>query len=132
MSTLSSTVRTSPHSQAARQGGGWWGIVAVALVCLAFGLPILVGGVYLAWLGGSLYYAPAGFGLVLTGILLLCLSLNAVWVYLLTYAGTVVWAFWEAGFDWWAQVPRLVAPTVVLLLVLLVLPALLNRDPRYH
>ncbi|MDH2328797.1 hypothetical protein QCN27_18265 [Cereibacter sp. SYSU M97828] len=48
--------------------------------------------------------------------------------YLGVWALTVVWAFfWEVGFDWWDQVPRLVAPTVVLVLILIVKPALSRK-----
>ena len=37
-------------------------------------------------------------------------------------------AWWEVGSDWWAQVPRMVAPTLILVLVLLCIPAL-RRHP---
>src|SRR5690606_31653713 len=53
-----------------------------------------------------------------------------VWIYLVTFAGTLAWALWEVGFDGWAQVPRLVAPTVVLVLVLLCIPVL-SRGARH-
>ncbi|SMD12768.1 hypothetical protein SAMN06297251_1334 [Fulvimarina manganoxydans] len=106
-----------------RDGAFFWTML-VALLALAFGLPILGGGVYLIWLGGSWYYAIAGFGLVATAIALFAQSMSAFWLYLLTYIGTVIWAFWEVGFDWWAQVPRLVAPTVLFIFILTTLPAL--------
>jgi quinoprotein glucose dehydrogenase len=94
------------------------------VVLLVFGLPIALGGVWLIVLGGSWYYLPAGLGLLLTAFLLFRCDMAAVWVYLATYVGTVIWALWEAGLDPWAQVPRLVAPTVVLVLVLTAIPAL--------
>ncbi|MDQ2704168.1 MAG: PQQ-binding-like beta-propeller repeat protein [Pseudomonadota bacterium] len=55
----------------------------------------------------------------------------AVWVYLVTYIATLIWALWEAGLDPWAQVPRLVAPTIVLILVLTTLPALRGPARRH-
>ncbi|MBZ8132777.1 hypothetical protein [Afifella sp. IM 167] len=110
-----------------RRGAGYWATVALAILVLVFGLPIFLGGVYLITLGGSWYYAIAGIGLVLTAWFLFRASMAALWVYLLTYAGTLVWAFWEVGTDWWAQVPRLVAPSVVLVLVLLTIPVLARR-----
>ncbi|MBP0616983.1 hypothetical protein [Jiella mangrovi] len=109
-----------------RHGVGYWAVVVLAAVLVLFGLPIFGGGAYLLWLGGSWYYVLAGIGLLLTAWFLVQASMLAVWIYLVTFAGTVVWAFWEKGFDWWAQVPRLVAPTVILVLVLLTIPVLLR------
>ncbi|MBP0438543.1 hypothetical protein [Tianweitania sediminis] len=115
-----------------KRGAGYWAVALLALVLVLFGLPIFGGGAYLILLGGSWYYVFAGLGLLVTALLLLRGSLAAVSVYLLTYIGTVIWAFWEVGLDWWAQVPRLVAPTIILLLVLLSMPVLsrLSRSPR--
>ena len=113
---------------ASSRGRGWdyWAVVVLAVVLVLFGLPIFGGGAYLIWLGGSWYYLFAGLGLLLTAWFLVQASMLAVWVYLLTWVGTVVWAFWEKGFDWWAQVPRLVAPTVILMLVLAAIPVLMR------
>lgn len=97
------------------------------VVCLLLGLVLLAGGVWLIALGGSWYYGLAGLGLVLVGILLFQRSFAAVWLYLAVWLGTVVWAFWEVGTDWWAQMPRLVGPTLILVLVLLCIPALRRR-----
>ncbi|WP_323811296.1 membrane-bound PQQ-dependent dehydrogenase, glucose/quinate/shikimate family [Yoonia sp. 67-2] len=101
----------------------WWSRI-IAAILLIFGLPLFAGGVWLITLGGSWYYLPAGLGLLLTAYLLFKRSSMAVWVYGATYIGTVIWALWEAGLDPWAQVPRLIAPTIVLILVLTALPAL--------
>lgn len=106
------------------RGPGFWWTMFVAVVLLVFGLPIAAGGLWLITLGGSWYYLPAGLGLLLTAWFLLQRSMSAVWVYLITYVATLVWAIWEAGLDGWAQVPRLVAPTVVLILVLSTIPVL--------
>ncbi|MEN3793530.1 hypothetical protein [Fulvimarina sp. MAC3] len=103
---------------------GYWAVVVLAIVLVLFGLPIFGGGAYLIWLGGSWYYLFAGIGLLLTAWFLVKTSMSAVWVYVATWVGTLVWAFWEKGFDWWAQVPRLVAPTVILVLVLAAIPVL--------
>ncbi len=112
------------------RGFGFWALVAAGLLIVIFGLPIFAGGIWLAVLGGSWYYIFAGLGLLITAFFLFRRSIMAVWVYLLTFAGTVVWALWEAGLDGWAQVPRLVAPTVVLVLVLALIPLLRNRSAR--
>ncbi|WP_417580421.1 PQQ-binding-like beta-propeller repeat protein [Pelagibacterium sp.] len=112
------------------RGFGFWATLAIGVVVLVFGVPILAGGVWLAALGGSWYYILAGIGLVLTAMFLFRRSMLAVWIYLLTFAGTVAWAVWEAGLDGWAQVPRLVAPTLVLVFVLATIPALRGRLAR--
>ncbi|WP_203561174.1 hypothetical protein [Jiella pacifica] len=108
------------------RGWGYWAVVVLALVLVLFGLPIFGGGAYLISLGGSWYYLFAGLGLLLTAWFLVKASILAVWVYLATFVFTLVWAFWEKGFDWWAQVPRLVAPTVILVLVLAAIPVLIR------
>ena len=109
------------------RGFGYWAVMVLAVVLALFGLPILAGGLWLISLGGSWYYAPAGLGLLLTAWFLFRHEMTAVWIYLLTFAGTVIWALWERGLDPWAQVPRLLAPSVVLVLVLLAIPALRGR-----
>lgn len=109
------------------RGFGYWAVVALAVVLALLGLPILVGGVWLITLGGSWYYALAGLGLLLTAWFFFRHSMTAVWIYLLTFVGTLIWALWERGLDGWAQVPRLVAPSIVLVLVLLAIPALRGR-----
>src|SRR5215217_1187567 len=106
------------------KGFGFWWAMFVGVVLLVFGLPIAAGGAWLITLGGSWYYLFAGLGLLVTAYFLFRRELLAFWVYLLTYLGTLAWALWEAGFDGWAQVPRLVAPTVILILMLLTLPVL--------
>ena len=111
----------------ARRGFGFWAAMVIGAVVLIFGLPIFGGGIWLAALGGSWYYIFAGLGLLLTALFLFRRSMLAVWIYLVTFVGTVAWALWEVGLDGWAQIPRLVAPTVVLILVLALIPALRGR-----
>jgi len=108
----------------AGQSVAFWLTMVLGAILIIFGLPILGGGVWLITLGGTWYYAIAGLGLVVSGGLMIARSMAAVWIYLLTWLFTLVWAFWEVGTDWWAQVPRLVAPTVMLILVLLTIPVL--------
>ncbi|WP_128254807.1 glucose dehydrogenase [Falsirhodobacter deserti] len=112
-------------------GRGWrFAAFALAIVLVLFGLPLVGGGIYLIILGGSWYYALAGLGLIVTAVELARQRMRALWIYLVVWGLTVIWAFWEVGFDWWGQVPRLVAPTVVLVLILIVLPALRRPQAR--
>lgn len=80
---------------------------------LLVGLILAGGGVYLATLGGSLYYLIAGIGLALTGVLLLRRNVAALWLYGAVLLGTILWAIAEVGFNGWGLEPRLVAPIVL-------------------
>ncbi|RJE79641.1 glucose dehydrogenase [Paracoccus sp. JM45] len=101
-----------------------WGVRILAWVCILFGAVLFSGGVWLMALGGSWYYGIAGLGLVITGALLNRGNILAVWIYAAIWAATMVWAWWESGSDLWAQVPRMLSPTVILVAVLLCIPAL--------
>jgi quinate dehydrogenase (quinone) len=81
-----------------------------------------LGGIQLAWLGGSWYYLLVGVGLALAGYWVFRRSIAGVWLYALIYLATIVWAIWEAGFEFWPLIPRLVAPTVLAILVALSVP----------
>tara|TARA_R110000868_G_scaffold198474_2_gene444811 strand:- start:25266 stop:25610 length:345 start_codon:yes stop_codon:yes gene_type:complete len=107
-----------------------WAILVLGWVLVIFGAVLLAGGIWLIVLGGSWYYGLAGLGLIVTGALLNRASMAAVWLYLVIWLATVVWAYWEVGTDWWAQVPRLVAPTLVLVLILICIPGLTGRSRR--
>ncbi|EAR49608.1 hypothetical protein OG2516_04798 [Oceanicola granulosus HTCC2516] len=107
--------------------GSGWAVKLLGWICILLGLVIGGLGLWLIILGGSWYYGLAGIGLVATGVLLNQGSMAAVWVYLLTWLGTLGWAWWEVGAEWWAQLPRLLAPTLILIAVLLCIPALSRR-----
>lgn len=100
-------------------------LIGVLNILLA--LILGAGGIWLITLGGSWYYALAAIGLLSSGILLIKRQLLGVGIYMMTWLGTVIWALWEVGPQLWPLVPRVVAPTVILVLVLLVIPALSSR-----
>lgn len=104
-----------------------WAVLLLALIIGLIGVVLFVGGAYLFYLGGSPYYVLAGLGLLATAWLLWRGSAMALWFYVLVYGATLVWAVWEAGLDGWALVPRVVAPTIMLLLVVLAIPTLSPR-----
>jgi quinoprotein glucose dehydrogenase len=112
-----------------RKGIGYWLTMLLALAITLIGIVLFVGGVYLISLGGSPYYAIAGALLILTGLLLFGGQQVAIWVYGLTFLFTLVWALWERGFNGWAQVPRLLGPAILLVLVLLTNPVLRRLGP---
>ncbi|MFN3522543.1 MAG: membrane-bound PQQ-dependent dehydrogenase, glucose/quinate/shikimate family [Phenylobacterium sp.] len=93
--------QTSSH-----QPGRGPAIWAAAIVIGLFGLALLAGGGYLIALGGSWYYLIAGAALAATAGLLLAGSAHALWLYAALVLGTLVWALFEIGLDWWRLVPR--------------------------
>jgi quinate dehydrogenase (quinone) len=100
------SVRSAP-----RRLGRFFAVVFGSAVLLT-GLALFVGGARLISLGGSRYYALAGLGLIVSGALLVFRRIEGAWIYLLIFAVTIPWAYWEVGLDFWQLVPRIVAPTV--------------------
>ena len=84
-----------------------------AIVVALLGLGIGGLGVWLATLGGSWYYVIAGVLLVAAGVLLGMQRFLGVWIYTALLMLTVAWAIRESGFDGWALIPRLIAPSVL-------------------
>ncbi len=101
---------------------------AGAVLALA-SLPLIAGGVYLLWLGGSAYYAAAGAGLLATAIALARRRAAALAIFALVTTATVAWSLWEVGPHLWPLVPRL-APFVVMTIVMGLLSPLLGKQWR--
>ncbi|SCM73938.1 glucose dehydrogenase [uncultured Pleomorphomonas sp.] len=103
-------------------------VIFSVLVTGLFGLILLGGGIYLIVLGGSAYYLLAGGGMLIAALLLYRRSAHALTVYAAVLFGTLVWALWEVGFDWWQLGPRGGLP--VLLGLWLLLPFVRRRLDR--
>ncbi|QBM17010.1 quinoprotein glucose dehydrogenase [Marinobacter sp. JH2] len=82
-------------------------MILFTILLLLLGLVLLAGGVWLASLGGSLYYAIAGIALIIAGLASKGRRPVARWVYASFLAGTAIWALWESGHDWWPLASRL-------------------------
>jgi membrane-bound PQQ-dependent dehydrogenase (glucose/quinate/shikimate family) len=65
------------------------------------------GGLYLAILGGSLYYLLAAIGLLIGASLLWMADDRARLVFHLVLAATVAWALWETGGELWGMLARI-------------------------
>ncbi|MCZ4089940.1 glucose/quinate/shikimate family membrane-bound PQQ-dependent dehydrogenase [Sinorhizobium psoraleae] len=81
-------------------------IVLTAILFALIGLAVGAGGIRLLMLGGSPYYLLAGLGFLLTAVLLFRRQTAALWVYALVVVGSLAWAVWEVGLDWWQLGPR--------------------------
>jgi quinoprotein glucose dehydrogenase len=93
--------------------------VVTVLATALLGLVLAGGGLWLAALGGSLFYAPCGVAVLLTAFLLWRRNAAALWLYTLIVFATLIWAVLEAGFDFWTLAPRgdLILPLGVWLLL---------------
>lgn len=98
-----------------RNAGGWFASL-YAIVLVLIGLVLFAGGVMLAKLGGSWYYLIAGALLVVSGVLTYRRRFAGIWLFALGFVGTLIWAYWEVGAQFWPLVPRL-APWIALALV---------------
>ena len=103
------------------------GIIAACLVAL--GAAMGVGGIWLVALGGSWFYLIAGAATLVSGVLLFRSAPAAFALYGLTLLGTLIWALWEAGADWWALAPRGALPVLLGILLLPILYSRLNARP---
>ncbi len=79
----------------------------LAVIAAVFGIGLLIGGIYLAVLGGSWYYIIAGILFIATAVLLYKRKSAALLVYAILVLATVVWGLWEVGSDFFALAPRL-------------------------
>lgn len=80
--------------------------LACVILMVVLGLSLLGAGLWLAAKGGSWFYAFAGAAFLITAYLLVRRSAGALWTYALLTAGTLAWALWEVGLDWWPLVAR--------------------------
>ncbi|CAN7656047.1 glucose/quinate/shikimate family membrane-bound PQQ-dependent dehydrogenase [Mesorhizobium amorphae] len=94
--------------------------VLTAVVLALIGLILGGGGIRLASLGGSWYYVITGLAILLAGWLLYRRKSIALWLYAAIVIGTLCWAVWEIGFDWWELGPR--GGVIVLLALWLLTP----------
>jgi quinoprotein glucose dehydrogenase len=100
-------------------------LAITALVVALMGLYLAVGGAWLLALGGSLYYLVIGIGLLVTAFLLFRARREALFLYAVLLLGTLIWAMFEVGLDFWSLAPR--GDILVPLGIWLVLPVVTRR-----
>lgn len=93
-------------------------ISVLGIVLTVLGLGVGLAGGWLVVLGGSPYYAAAGVVMLACGALTLSRSPAALGAFALLLGGTLAWALWEAGLDWWPLAARLDLLFVIGLLLL--------------
>ncbi|RUZ07783.1 membrane-bound PQQ-dependent dehydrogenase, glucose/quinate/shikimate family, partial [Mesorhizobium sp. M7A.F.Ca.CA.002.15.1.1] len=95
-------------------------VTITSLILFLIGLALGGGGIRLAMLGGSWYYVVAGLAFLIAAWLLYRRRSTALWLYAAIVLGTLAWAVWETGFDWWELGPR--GGVIVLLALWLLTP----------
>ncbi|CAN5412946.1 membrane-bound PQQ-dependent dehydrogenase, glucose/quinate/shikimate family [soil metagenome] len=109
-----------------------WSAVILGIVIALIGVVLGAGGAWLVVLGGSPYYLLAGIGMLISGVLLIRQRMLGGWIYAAMFVATLLWAFWEVGANAWALVPRVFAPLLILIAVILVMPTLSFARERWR
>ncbi len=113
--------------------GRLWLVLLGAIVTLA-GLFFAVGGGKLVSLGGSWYFLLAGIGHVIAGLLIIRRKPLGALLFGLVFVLSAIWAIWDAGFEFWPLISRLLAIAVGSIVVALSFPLLrrsAGRTPAY-
>ena len=108
-----------------------WPATILAFVMALIGIVLAVGGAWLLVLGGSPYYVIAGLALLASGWFLLKGRLLGGWIYIGLFILSAIWGFAKSRGNAWAMIPWLVAPLVILIFVLLVMPTLTRATNRW-
>ncbi len=113
--------------------GRLWLVLLGVVVTLA-GLFFAIGGGKLVSLGGSWYFLLAGIGLVIAGLLIIRRKPLGALLFGLIFVLSAIWAIWDAGFEFWPLISRLLAIGVGSIVVALSFPLLrrsAGRTPAY-
>lgn len=113
---------SEPHSKSQPIFKIWCFILGLAL--LLTGLFYLIGGGKLISLGGSWYFFIAGLLTTASAIFVFRKKAFGVWLFALVFVGTLVWAWFDAGWDFWALFSRLMFPAGVFAALLFTSPAI--------
>src|SRR5690348_928534 len=107
-----------------------WAATILALVMAIIGVVLTIGGIWLVALGGSIYYLIAGVAMLASAWFLFRGRMLGAWIYIALFILSAIWGFAESRGNAWAMVPWLVAPLVILVWTLLVMPTLTPREGR--
>lgn len=100
----------------------WCFILGLALFIT--GLFYIVGGGKLVSLGGSWYFIISGIIITCSAFFIFKKKAVGVALFALVFAGTLIWSWFDAGWDFWALFSRLMFPAGVFAALLFTLPAI--------
>jgi len=93
---------------------------AVAAILALVAAWLIVGGAWLAALGGSPFYVILGAAYLAASILSWRLRQAGGWVAAAAFLVALLWAFYECGFNYWALFPRIMMPAGFAAVILVV------------
>lgn len=96
----------------------------LSLVLLLTGVFYIVGGGKLISLGGSWYFLIAGLLTTASAVYVFRKKALGVWLFTLVFIGTVIWSFFDAGWDFWALFSRLMFPAGLFAALMFTLPSI--------
>src|ERR1700719_102415 len=76
-------------------------VFITGIIYALIGLVLAGGGIWLAALGGSIFYIILGVGILATGALLLAQRRSALWLFAIVLVGTLAWGVYEGPSEWW-------------------------------
>ncbi|WP_426151358.1 glucose/quinate/shikimate family membrane-bound PQQ-dependent dehydrogenase [Pseudomonas sp. DC3000-4b1] len=97
---------------------------ALGVIIALLGLFLGAGGVYLTTLGGSWYFLLMGLAMIVAGLLIARRDPRGAWIYAAAFVLTGFWAVWDAGWEYWPLVSRVLTFAVIALVVALAYPSL--------
>lgn len=100
----------------------WCFILGLAL--LLTGLFYIVGGGKLVSLGGSWYFLIAGIFTAVSAFFIFKKKALGVALFALVFVGTLIWAWVDAGWDFWALFSRLMFPAGLFAALMFTLPSI--------
>lgn len=107
------------------------------LWCCILGVILTVSGLFFAIeggklvsLGGSWYFLIAGIVMVLSAIQYFRSKSSAVTLFILVFIGTLIWSLFDAGWDFWPLISRLMVPTGFMLLGFATWPTLRKKKAK--
>src|SRR5690606_15212408 len=107
-----------------------WPTALFGIILVLISLYLLFGGIRLGLLGGSWYYLIAGVAMLLSGFLYIKRKLAGAWLFAALSIGTIIWALFEVGLDFWGLVPRLAPFAVLGIFAAALVPRLRNAPCR--
>ncbi len=109
-------------------------VFITGIIYALIGLVLAGGGIWLAALGGSIFYIVLGVGILATGALLLAQRRSALWLFAIVLVGTLAWAVYEVQFDWWPLAARgdIIFPMALWLLMPVIVRGLVRNEPASY
>ena len=105
-------------------------VFITGIIYALIGLVLAGGGIWLAALGGSIFYVVLGVGILATAALLLAQRHQALWLFAIVLVGTLAWAVYEVQFDWWPLAARddIIFPMALWLLTPVIVRGLVRNE----